>query len=75
VQTQSALVYNLIREIESMRESGVSVLRMSPQSQGTPEALRALRAACDGSSKAAASLEEGCCDGFWHGRPGLERAA
>ena len=75
VQTQSALVYDLIREIGSMREAGVSVLRVSPQSQGTLEVLRALRAACDGTSKPAASQDEGCCDGFWHGRPGLERAA
>jgi collagenase-like PrtC family protease len=75
VQTQSALVYNLMREIGSLKDAGVAILRVSPQSQGTVEVLRALRAASDGTSKPALSLAEGCCDGFWHGRPGLERAA
>lgn len=74
VQTQSALVYDLIREIGSMREAGVSVLRVSPQSQGTVEVLNALRAACDADA-APLVADDGCCDGFWRGRPGLERAA
>lgn len=75
VQTQSALVYNLIREIASLRDAGVSILRASAQSTGTVEALRALREACEGTEAQAADLMEGCCDGFWRGRPGLERAA
>ena len=74
VQTQSALVYDLIREIGSMREAGVSVLRVSPQSQGTVEVLNALRAACDADA-APLVADDGYCDGFWRGRPGLERAA
>lgn len=74
VQTQSALVYDLMREIGSMREAGVSVLRVSPQSQGTVEVLNALRAACDADA-APLVADDGYCDGFWRGRPGLERAA
>jgi len=72
VQTQSARVYNLIGEIAALKAAGVDVLRLSPQSQGTIEALRAWRAACDG---APAPKAEGTdwCDGFWHGRPGLEQ--
>lgn len=72
VQTQSAKVYSLARDIASLRETGFGVLRVSPQAQGTVEVLQALRAACDGES---ASIEADSCDGFWHGRPGLERAA
>ncbi|MGA8051546.1 MAG: U32 family peptidase [Burkholderiales bacterium] len=73
VQTQSARVYNLINEIASLREAGVDVLRLSPQSEGTMETLRAWRAACDG---VPATKPEGTewCDGFWHGRPGLEQS-
>ncbi len=73
VQTQSARVYNLINQIASIREAGVDVLRLSPQSEGTVEALRAWRAACDG---APAPVRDAAndCDGFWHGRPGLERS-
>jgi collagenase-like PrtC family protease len=73
VQTQSARVYDLTADIASLREAGAGILRVSPQSQGTVEAIRALRAACDSSAPAPAS--EQACNGFWHGRPGLERAA
>ncbi|TAN55609.1 MAG: U32 family peptidase [Betaproteobacteria bacterium] len=74
VQTQSAKVYSLARDIDELRATGIDILRVSPQSSGTVEVLKALRAACDGAP--AAVLEEAdSCDGFWHGRPGLERAA
>jgi len=74
VQTQSAKVYSLVRDIASLREAGIDILRVSPQSRGTLEVLRALRAVCDGTpSKGLADAD--ACDGFWHGRPGLERAA
>lgn len=74
VQTQSAKVYSLARDIGSLREAGIDILRVSPQSRGTVEVLRALRAACDG-APANGYTETDSCDGFWHGRPGLERAA
>jgi len=73
VQTQSARVYNLINQIASLREAGVDVLRVSPQSEGTVEALRAWRAACDG-APAPVTDAANDCDGFWRGRPGLERS-
>jgi len=72
VQTQSARVYNLISEIASLREAGVDMLRLSPQSEGTVETLRAWRAACDG-VPAPKPESADWCDGFWHGRPGLEQ--
>jgi collagenase-like PrtC family protease len=72
VQTQSAKVYDLSGEIDSLRAAGIGILRVSPQSQGTLEVLRALRAACDG---AAVAAREGACDGFWRGRPGMEARA
>jgi collagenase-like PrtC family protease len=74
VQTQSALVYSLLRDVGALRDAGVAILRVSPQSTGTMEALQALRAACDG-APAARAPTEGYCDGFWHGRPGLEFVA
>jgi collagenase-like PrtC family protease len=72
VQTQSGLVYSLLGEIASLREAGVDIVRVSPQSVGTMEILQAWRRACDGSD---ATPEAETCNGFWHGRPGLERAA
>ena len=72
VQTQSARIYNLIGEAASLGEGGVEVVRVSPQSEGTVEALRAWRAAFGGARKA--TPEPGkYCEGFWHGRPGLEQ--
>ncbi|MFY9314050.1 MAG: U32 family peptidase [Burkholderiales bacterium] len=73
VQTQSGLVYDLTRELASLRESGVSILRVSPQSAGTLEAIAALRGALDGGPPDLPQHDH--CNGFWHGRPGLERAA
>jgi collagenase-like PrtC family protease len=73
VQTQSALVYDLSRDIASLKDAGVAILRVSPQSQGTVEILEALRGALNGGQ--AAPGKEDHCNGFWHGRPGLERAA
>jgi collagenase-like PrtC family protease len=74
VQTQSASAYSLARDLASLREAGFDIVRVSPQSRGTPELLQAWRALCDGE---AAELpgEAPTCDGFWHGRPGLEAAA
>jgi collagenase-like PrtC family protease len=79
IQTQSARVYNLVGEMASAREAGIDVLRVSPQSRGTAETLEVFRAVRDGALDEAAArhalapLAPGeSCDGFWHGRPGLE---
>ncbi len=79
IQTQSARVYNLAGEVAAARDIGVDALRVSPQSQGTRETLRILRAACDETLSADAARIElerltpaAHCDGFWHGRPGIE---
>ena len=72
IQTQSARIYNLIKEAATLGEGGVEVVRVSPQSEGTVEALRAWRAALDGARTP--PLDPGTyCDGFWHGRPGAEQ--
>ena len=74
VQTQSALVYSLLQEVDSLRRAGIGILRVSPQSQGTAEVLASLRDALSGKADAV-KPQEGQCNGFWHGQPGLERAA
>lgn len=81
VQTQSAGVYCLIDELEALRAAAVGLLRVSPQSEGTVEVLRTLRAACDGrlstydARKALAALSPGALwNGFWHGRAGVGAA-
>jgi collagenase-like PrtC family protease len=71
VQTQSALVYSLLQDMDSLREAGVGILRVSPQSRGTVAVLESLRDALGGKAQ---RMQQGYCNGFWHGRPGLERA-
>ena len=74
VQTQSALVYNLLPEVDSLRRAGIGILRVSPQSEGTAQVLASVRDALCGKT-VAVKQQEDQCNGFWHGQPGLERAA
>jgi len=79
VQTQSAAVYSLVDELTELRETGVDILRVNPQSSHTADVLQILRAACDGrlssydARKAlGAASPAKLCNGFWHGRPGMQ---
>lgn len=81
IQTQSASIHNLIGEISDMRQLGVDVVRTSPQPAYTGEVVAAFRAALDGIMSAAEAqaalapcLFDAPCDGYWHGRPGLEQS-
>jgi len=78
IQTLSAATYNLLGEAESLRAMGVNVLRVSPQPQGTSSVLGAFRRWADGETCSAVAAREATaqagisCNGFWHGRPGME---
>lgn len=79
VQTQSAAVYSLVEEAQALREAGVDIVRVSPQSRDTRAVLETWRAACDGSmapreaQKMIAALSPGAlANGFWYGRPGRD---
>ncbi len=80
IQTQSALVYNLIDQLEPMRGLGVDVVRISPQSQHTADILALFHAVLKRQLSAAEALARieplmpaAPCNGYWHGKPGLER--
>lgn len=82
IQTQSALVYNLINELDDMRRLQVDVLRLSPQSEHTGRIADLFRQALSGKLSAAQAgthmlelMPAGQCNGYWHGRPGLEHYA
>ncbi len=79
IQTQSAKAYNLLLELPELMADGVDILRISPQRHGTAELVAAFRQGVTGelSPRAAwravqAQMPAGACNGFWHGRPGLE---
>lgn len=79
IQTQSAQVYNLVREIDAMRTLGVDVVRVSPQAQRSEDVIALFRAALDGELQGEAALARMVelmpaqpCNGYWYGRPGLD---
>ncbi|MCL1960883.1 MAG: U32 family peptidase [Desulfovibrionaceae bacterium] len=78
-QTQSARVHQLADQIAGLRAIGVDVLRLSPQSRHMAEVIEIFRAACAGElapQDARERLEPlmpgAACNGYWHGRPGME---
>ena len=82
IQTQSAKVHSLIDGWDDMVALGVDVARISPQSQHTAEVIGlydAVRRRALGCAQAREALlpllpaED--CNGYWHGRPGLDRVA
>jgi collagenase-like PrtC family protease len=82
IQTQSTKVVNLVDQFDAMRALGVDVVRLSPQSQHMAEIVGIVRAALeDGASGAAARarmtalMPAAPCNGFWHGRPGMDDVA
>ena len=80
IQTQSALVYNLIGDLDSLRSQGVDVLRISPQSEHTAEIVRLFSECIENRIDPESALQqmekfmpEAACNGYWHGRPGMEQ--
>jgi len=78
IQTQSAHTFNVLSELDELRELGVDVLRISPQSEHTVEVIEAFHNCMQGqesAKEAATRLNEkmpiGPCDGYWHGKPGI----
>ncbi len=79
-QTQSALVYNLIGDLDSLNDAGVDVVRISPQSDHSTEIIRLFRDSIDqrvsrenAIQQIADMLPGLSCNGYWHGRPGIEQ--
>ena len=81
IQTLSDRVLNLIGEIARLRELGVNVLRISPQSHHTERVVELFRGTLDATLSCTEALEEmrelmpaQGCNGFWHGQPGQMQA-
>jgi len=70
IQTQSAKAYHLERELPELVTAGVDLIRVSPQSDATPELLAAYRHLLD---NLPAQMPGGdYCNGFWYDKPGLD---
>lgn len=78
IQIQSAGTCNLVGEIAALAGLRVDVLRISPQSHGTAQIVRAFRAALDhelaptAAAQLASLLPAGPCNGYWLGLPGMD---
>jgi O2-independent ubiquinone biosynthesis protein UbiV len=78
IQTQSALTQDLGPWLGELRDAGVQVLRLSPQSQGMAEVvarfdqLRRDTATTATLEALAALAPVGTCDGYWRGAAGFE---
>ncbi|MFZ1539039.1 MAG: U32 family peptidase [Chromatiaceae bacterium] len=79
VQTQSARVHNLLADLPGL-VNRAELLRISPQGAHTLEIINLFRSALEGRLTPAAALDisrdympEAPCNGFWHGRPGVEQ--
>ena len=81
IQTQSYRALNLVDALPDMRSLGVDAVRLSPQPEQLGAAIGAFRAALDGAASAAVAAMLGPtlpappCNGYWHGRPGLDYVA
>jgi O2-independent ubiquinone biosynthesis protein UbiV len=79
IQTQSARAYNLLLDLPDLFAAGADILRIGPQASGTAEIVGAFRGVVEGTQEPRAAwqalqalMPAGSCNGFWHGRPGLD---
>lgn len=82
IQTQSARVHNLLPELPAMRDMGVAVVRISPQSQHTVRIIELFQGVIGGHQYADTAnaelltlMPEKPCNGYWYGKPGQEQFA
>ena len=74
IQTQSGQCLDILDQAPALSALGVKVLRVSPQSRGTLDAVAALDALRLGLPVRDVLPPEGIgrCNGYWHGQSGIE---
>lgn len=74
IQLQSGVACNLLSEVEILRQLNIDVLRISPQDENMDSIIHAFRASIDNDTSdiELISPEDGWCNGYWHGQPGLD---
>ncbi len=73
IQTQSGDVLNLLAVWRDMRELGVKIMRISPQSHHMREIVQSLHAALRGETLPDLEpfLDGAACNGYWYGEAGM----
>lgn len=79
IQTQSANSFNLLAEIDNIKKMDINILRISPQSLHTGKIIQLFADVINeklNSEDANQQLNEyilgDACDGYWHGKPGMD---
>ena len=82
IQTQSASVHTLAHRLGELRDTSVTHLRLSPQSQSMEDVVKIFRDTLDDKiskqdvkAKLETCLIAASCDGYWLGKPGLSMGA
>jgi collagenase-like PrtC family protease len=82
IQTQSARVHCLLGDLPTLAEAGVDVVRLSPQSESMEQIIglfdavrRGVIAPAQGQQQVQQLLSGEVCNGYWHGRPGMEQVS
>ena len=82
IQTQSARTCNLLNAIPEMKEMGVDILRISPQSRHTEKVIDIFHKGIKEPESVTENLKRleslmpmGACDGYWYGQAGMEAEA
>ena len=71
IQTQSGRCLNLLNDIPEMMERGVQAVRVSPQAEGTREAVQVIRDQLSEHAGHGVINTDNCCQGYWHGKAGM----
>lgn len=77
IQTLSGACQDLRHELPAMAEMGVGIARLSPRPEGMAEVVTAFDASRRGELSAPdplALVDAEICDGYWHGRPGMDHS-
>lgn len=74
IQTMSAQTYSLLTEMPTLLSMGIAAVRLSPQPRAMAEIVAAFDQARQGALQqdVPAWADEGLCDGYWFGRPGID---
>ena len=78
IQTQSVAKQNFITLLDDIKNLGIDVIRIMPQSEGMLEIIEIFHKVMSGNMQAEAALEElealqfyGKCNGYWFGKEGM----
>jgi collagenase-like PrtC family protease len=71
IQTLSGQSYNLLPELEQMRQMGVDIVRLSPQGDSMAQVVQQFRDQLEGSSTQIPVIPADAVNGYWYQNAGL----